>query len=655
MQPSSHPHVGWLKTSLGSRRSAGFDRQSGWRSKLLPALVTATLLALFWLTLYPGVGGRINAGDSAKFQYVGRILGVPHAPGYPQYVLLTHFWTSLPWPFELAKQVNLFSAVASVAAALLFFLALRRLTESATAAALATFSLFLARTVWTLSTEAEVHTLQLFWTCLMLLLFVHWRISRRFGTFAALVLSASLSLGNHPLAVIWLVGLACAIACVELSVFWSRATVLLLLLAMLVGASQYAFLYVRSHQQTGYLEAVRRDASVSDVVHAMTGGPFKRHLDLADGSADAGRARGVLSASSAELELPVLMLALVGALLTSRRTPDILLLSVVTVIGVCLFIAVYHVDDWRQYVPLVWLGVCLLAALGATLLPHKARPYVLSIWAIALVISIPATYGRMRTATNRFDESTVIARAQHVGSPLVVVGSGSGYENEQIANYYRLGLGYGRTHPPAVENVRRVVSSMSFMTRSPVITKEYEAVKALLKFDVRFRSLYDAAATRHATYLSYYERTRFFRVRPDGQHGFTVLGSEGRVIFEPHVPLQIAVVDPARGAILGRFHPEIRGRRAATKKVWSVVAAAPSTAWVVVSIQSATPSARWVAREVSPGSATGGDGFWGLLAWFPARGPFDRGGSIVNPVESVRLGSRFNGDPSPDDAKTEWR
>ena len=47
----------------------------------------AVALAVYVRTLAPGLTADI---DTAMFQFVGRVLGVPHNPGYPLYVLVTH-------------------------------------------------------------------------------------------------------------------------------------------------------------------------------------------------------------------------------------------------------------------------------------------------------------------------------------------------------------------------------------------------------------------------------------------------------------------------------------------------------------------------------------------------------------------------------------
>jgi hypothetical protein len=89
------------------------------RSRLLwYALLVVIPGFLYWRTLLHGVGFW---GDSAKFQFVGKVLGTPHAPGYPLYVMLNYlFVTLVPWG-SLATRANLLSAVFTLLTILIFF------------------------------------------------------------------------------------------------------------------------------------------------------------------------------------------------------------------------------------------------------------------------------------------------------------------------------------------------------------------------------------------------------------------------------------------------------------------------------------------------------------------------------------------------------
>src|SRR5687768_12095366 len=79
---------------VAARPSAGVAARTTSRA-LAQSPLTWVLLAitvLYVTTLFPGVGGRINGGDSAKFQFIGLIGGIGHPPGSPLYMMLNALW-----------------------------------------------------------------------------------------------------------------------------------------------------------------------------------------------------------------------------------------------------------------------------------------------------------------------------------------------------------------------------------------------------------------------------------------------------------------------------------------------------------------------------------------------------------------------------------
>jgi len=63
------------------------------RDLILAAGEAAASLAHYVATLQPDFGGP---EDAPKFRFIGYVLGTPHPPGYPLYVLLSHAFVSLP-------------------------------------------------------------------------------------------------------------------------------------------------------------------------------------------------------------------------------------------------------------------------------------------------------------------------------------------------------------------------------------------------------------------------------------------------------------------------------------------------------------------------------------------------------------------------------
>ena len=85
---------------------------------LLAGVVFVAVLALSLATLAPPA----QFWDTPEYIAAAYVLGIPHPPGNPLFVILAHVWGMIPWLATYAARINLFSAVASSLAAALFFL-----------------------------------------------------------------------------------------------------------------------------------------------------------------------------------------------------------------------------------------------------------------------------------------------------------------------------------------------------------------------------------------------------------------------------------------------------------------------------------------------------------------------------------------------------
>ncbi len=162
------------------------------------------------ITLAP----TVTLWDAGEFITASKVLGIPHPPGTPLFVLLGHIWAGALWIGSYAWRMNLMSACFSAAGGGCYFLVAHRLLAgearwlgTGTAAAAALLSAFVF-THWQNSNETEVYTVATFSIAAMAWLVVRWRDLRASGDPRAMhlllliVYVAALSIGNHLLALL---------------------------------------------------------------------------------------------------------------------------------------------------------------------------------------------------------------------------------------------------------------------------------------------------------------------------------------------------------------------------------------------------------------------------------------------------------------------
>ena len=160
------------------------------------------------ITLAP----TVTLWDAGEFITAAKVLGIPHPPGTPLFVLVGHVWAGVVAIGGYAWRLNLMSACCSAAGAGCLFLVAHRLLAgeerwlriggAAAAAILSEFTF----TGWQNSNETEVYTFATFSIAAICWLCLRWRDVR--GTARAphilllIVYIAALSIGNHLLALL---------------------------------------------------------------------------------------------------------------------------------------------------------------------------------------------------------------------------------------------------------------------------------------------------------------------------------------------------------------------------------------------------------------------------------------------------------------------
>lgn len=202
----------------------------------------AALAALVVLVVYVATLAPTTAfWDTSEYIAAAKVLGIPHPPGNPLFVMLSHAFGLLPLSASYAVRINLFAAVTSALSAGLWFLVaerwLRNLVPDRAVRLGAAFAGVLVGalswTVWNQSTVNEkVYTLSMLSMAVVTWLAVHWGDDEagphrdRWLILIAFVIA--LSSTNHMMGVL-------ALPAVAIYVLWTDWRVLLKPWAALMG------------------------------------------------------------------------------------------------------------------------------------------------------------------------------------------------------------------------------------------------------------------------------------------------------------------------------------------------------------------------------------------------------------------------------------
>ncbi len=191
-----------------------------------PALVTGAVVLLgYVLTLAP----TVTFWDAGEFITAAKVVGIPHPPGTPLFVLLGHVWAMLLPIGEFAYRTNLLSATMSAAGAAFWYLTAFALLQRMLASSgpesgpapgrdrrlchLGAFAAVLISafglTNWQNSNETEVYAVSTFTIAVVTWLTFRWRHAREAGQWGRseqllllMLYLMGLSLGNHLLALL---------------------------------------------------------------------------------------------------------------------------------------------------------------------------------------------------------------------------------------------------------------------------------------------------------------------------------------------------------------------------------------------------------------------------------------------------------------------
>lgn len=235
--------------------STVLDSQAERPPYLLAGGVALATLVLYVVTLAP----TAQFWDTPEYIAAAYVLGIPHPPGNPLFVILAHTWGMIPWMQHYAARINLMSAVMSALTAGFWFLIgerwlrpivparwPRRATALAGAVLAAT-----AFTVWNQSVVNEkVYTVSLLSIAAVLWLAVRWG-DERMGSLRdhhllVIVYLLALTATNHLMGLLVAPAVVVYVLYTDPRVFLSPKFLAWAAVAVALGVSLWLFLLLRA-------------------------------------------------------------------------------------------------------------------------------------------------------------------------------------------------------------------------------------------------------------------------------------------------------------------------------------------------------------------------------------------------------------------------
>jgi Protein of unknown function (DUF2723) len=241
-----------MATTVSSRRFDG----NGYQPSYIPAAIAAALVfILYLLTLAPSVA----MWDTGEYMAAVKVLGIPHPPGNPFFVLLGHAFASLPIPVSYGARINIMAALASALSAGFWFLITERIVarwiperwERLVVAGVATLVGATAFTVWNQSVVNEkVYTISLLFFTITSWIIIEWiedPDTRRADRLIVLVcFLLGLGYANHPAGFLPLPAAGVALLMTRWRTLLRWRLVLAALGALIIGLTPFIYEPVRA-------------------------------------------------------------------------------------------------------------------------------------------------------------------------------------------------------------------------------------------------------------------------------------------------------------------------------------------------------------------------------------------------------------------------
>jgi len=158
------------------------------QEQFIHRLLATSLFIISFIVYYLTIAPTTSFWDCGEFIACSHILGVPHPPGAPFYLLLGRIFSLLPWTTDIGLRVNIISAITTAMTIMFTYLIIVRLIilwrgKSNTAedriilyggSIIGALAFAFSDSLWFNAVEAEVYAISMFFTAIVVWLILIW-------------------------------------------------------------------------------------------------------------------------------------------------------------------------------------------------------------------------------------------------------------------------------------------------------------------------------------------------------------------------------------------------------------------------------------------------------------------------------------------------
>ncbi len=244
-----------------------------------------------------------------------------------------------------------------------------RLTRNQLAALLVSLILAFSFTFWSVCLVAEVYTLTFFLVCATVYCLIRWRETMRRSWFYLACLVYALSF-NHPMVIVLIPSFLFIVLSTDRGIFRSWRALVTIGLIILLGASQYLFILLRSYQSPVYCEGAI--SNLKELFWFVTGASYKRHYFAYNFNQVLTICLpGYIRILISQFTLPGLLLAIIGSVVFFLRERIwAIFFALLYVTTVALYINGPHIEQPIYFIPAT---IVITIAMGFITAPYKGR------------------------------------------------------------------------------------------------------------------------------------------------------------------------------------------------------------------------------------------------------------------------------------------